>query len=156
MDQSFVPATSDATFLTPRNPRDHDAVGVGQTRWGPCLFCFSQDHHQSHGFTSEEWRKIFLTVTSPSCSQLVSKCEDVLSAHAILSIHKRAHAHTGGERWHLSYVQHFSISQTQPWKPYLEVMKGFGMTFRVYLNYWIGCCMIAYIVEQSTQTDCHA
>lgn len=49
--------------------------------------------------------------------------------------------------------QHFPNSA---WKPYLEVMKGFGMTFRVYLNYWIGCCMIAYIVEQSTQTDCHA
>lgn len=32
-------------------------------RWGPHLFSLSQDQHQSHSFTCDEWRKIFLTVT---------------------------------------------------------------------------------------------
>lgn len=39
-------------------------------------------------------RKIFLTATSPSCPQLVSKCKDVLSAHANLNVEKYTQTHS--------------------------------------------------------------
>lgn len=72
-----------------------------------------------------------LSLKSSSCSQLVSKCEDVLSAHATLSTrsHARTHTHTHWRRV-MTFEQHITSSLNQPWKPFFEVMDGFRVTFR--------------------------
>lgn len=87
LNPSFEVVTSDVMF------QHHLSSSSGKCRWGPCLFSKITIKVMASCVMCGGKYFWLSPKTSPSCSQLVSKCKDVLSAHATLSAHAHPHPH---------------------------------------------------------------